>query len=149
MASKDKSKSLKVEFILLCDYAFISQGGKPGLIGIFDLLGVPKTPSGHPEMFLFAHLKGAANAEHTLELKVQGPNGKEMRPSLGSAIMKVRLSGTGQGNVIHRFLNFPIQNIGKYKFSLHEEGKRVGETRLSVIKIRGGAKQEAGTKFPN
>jgi len=132
--------------MLLCDHAFISENRKPGLIGIFDILGVPKTPAGHPQMFLFAHLKGVASSEYDLELRVHDPNGSEIKPSQGSATMKVKLSETGRGNVIHRFLNFPLNEIGKYRFSLYEGDNKLGDTKLSVIKVKSGTKIN---DFPN
>lgn len=124
----------------MCDFAFISENGKPGLIGIFDMLGVKKVPAGHPQMFLFAQLAGEPGSEHKLTLQVEDPDGIHIKPVQGSVDIQVRLGSNGRGNVIHRFLNFPIQKTGVYKYSLYELDNKLGCVELSVMKIKSGEK---------
>lgn len=145
MAKTKKKEKLNLEYIFLCDYAFTATGNKPGIIGIFDLLGVNKIPAGHPQMFLLAQFKGKENAEHALILKVIDPKGNEIKPSQGATPMKMRLSGTGRGTITHRFINFPLASTGSYNFALYEKNRKLGETKLSVMKVGNNGKSSRET----
>src|SRR3989344_2572991 len=117
-----KTGNLKLEYMFLCDHAFLTDNGKPGIIGIFDILGVNKTPAMHPDMYLFANFEGEPNSEHTLEIKADNPAGKSIVPANNPPKIKLKLGTSDHGNFIHRFLNFPLELTGEYKFSLVENG---------------------------
>lgn len=134
----EKKNKLTLDFIVICDYAFQSERGKSGIIGIFDIIGVRNLPGSHPEFFIFSKLKGKEGSEHEIQLKIEDPNGVNVIKKI--PIMKVRLSGTGTGNLVQRFLNFPFKKTGEYKISLYEGEKKLGGTKLSIIRVKGNGK---------
>jgi len=138
MAKKIK-ENVSINFMIISDYAFTGENGKVGIVGIFDLLGVPNFPAQHPEMFLVANIKGKENSEHEVELILENPNGENLLTP-NPPKLKVRLSGTGSGNLIQRFLNLTFKQAGFHKFVLLIDGKKTGETQLSVIKINKNGK---------
>lgn len=150
MAKTKKKQKLNLEYIFLCDYAFTASGNKSSVIGIFDLLGVNKMPAAHPMMFLLAQFTGEKNSEHNLRLKAVDPRGNEIKPSQGNTEMKVRLSGTSRGTLTHKFINFPLESTGYYNFALYERNRKLGETKLQVLKVgRDGGKRGSGNNLSN
>ncbi len=127
--TKQEKKSLKLEFLLLCDYAYTAEGGKLSLVGKFETIFANEFPTFHPEMFLVANFTGEENSEYDLTLKITAPSGEELIP-MNMPSLKLKLSPTGSGNIIHRFLNLPIKNRGEYLVSLNE-----GERKLASIKL--------------
>jgi hypothetical protein len=135
MAKNKEASSLKPEFILLCDYAFIGEGGKLGIVGKFETIFVRDLPSNHPEMFIVAHFAGVANSTHTLSLQIKDPAGNDMIAG-DAPTFKIQLSGYGTGNFMHRLFNFPINMAGDFVVSFSEGKKELGSTKISVIRIK-------------
>ncbi len=141
MATKNLLKS---EFILLCDYAFIGEGGKLCIIGKFETVFVRDLPSQHPEMFIVAHFSGEPNSTHDMKLSITDPKGEEMIGE-DAPTFKIQLSGYGTGNFMHRLYNFPINNAGDYTISFIKEilqaslitdKKKLGSSKISVLRIK-------------
>ena len=128
-------KDLKVEFVLFCDYAYTAEGGKLSIVGMFETIFVGELPASHPEMFLVVHLLGGENAEHNIKLKIIDPRRKDL-VSKDTPFIKVKLSPSGTGNLLHRMLNFPVESTGKYIFSLYEGPKKIAEAKLRVIQTK-------------
>jgi hypothetical protein len=132
---KSNDNTLKSEFILLCDYAFIGEGGKLGIVGKFETIFVRDLPSAHPEMFIVAHFSGEENSTHTLSLQIKDPAGNDMITS-DAPSFTIQLSGYGTGNFMHRLFNFPINMAGDFVVSFSEGKKELGNTKISVIRIK-------------
>lgn len=130
----NNKKFVKARYVLTCDYASISEGGKLSVIGIFDLVGAKNFPMNHAEMFIVAQLKGESGTEHDIKVSIKDPQGVEILPK-NRPLIKMKLSGTGLGNIIQRFFNFPFHNPGRYTIFLYEGEEEIGKSELSVIKI--------------
>ncbi len=128
-------KYLKTEFVLTCDYAFLAEGSKLSMIGKFETIFSSIFPAGHPEMFVVAHFKGEPDSQHNISLSVLDPNGKDVLPK-DVPVLKVKLSSQGTGNLIQRFLNFPVNMPGLYKIVILEDNNEVGNLDLNVIKVK-------------
>lgn len=129
-----KNKNLKLNYMVISDYAFPGQNGKAGVIGIFDTIGIPNFPGGHPELFVVANIKGKENSEHQALLELMDPSGNNLLPS-NQPKMKVRLSGTGSGTVVQRVFNILFKQAGIHKFVLKVDNEELGEAELSVMKV--------------
>jgi hypothetical protein len=131
----NKTLNLKSEFILLCDYSFIGEGGKLCMIGKFETVFVRDLPSNHPEMFIVAHFSGEPNSVHDMSLSITDPKGEEMIGE-DAPTFKIQLSGYGTGNFMHRLFNFPINNAGDYTISFKSDKKKLGSSKISVLRIK-------------
>lgn len=136
-----KGKNSKLTYMVIADFAFPGENGKPGIIGIFDTLGVPNFPAQHPELFVVANIKGSENSEHEVALELEDPSGNNLLLP-NSPKIKVHLSGTGSGNVVHRFFNLSFKQVGLHKFVLSVDGEKVGQAELQVLKITRQASNE-------
>lgn len=145
MTEQGKKQIFKAEFMVLCDYAFIGQNSKLGMIGVFDIIGIREVPTNHPEFFLVAHFKGEENSRHKIQLEIKDPLGNSVFKN-SHPVFDINLSATGSGNMAHRFLNFPFKSAGVYKFVIKKEGKRLEEVELQVIK---GEKNVKNRNMPN
>lgn len=135
MKTKKETTNLKSEFILLCDYAFIGEGGKLCIIGKFETVFVRDLPSNHPEMFIVAHFSGEPNSIHDMKLSITDPKGEEMIGE-DAPTFKIQLSGYGTGNFMHRLFNFPINMVGDYVVSFITNKKKMGSSKISVLRIK-------------
>jgi len=127
--------SINSEFILLCDYAFIGEGGKLCVIGKFETIFVRELPSGHPEFFIVGHFSGEPNSVHEVNVQITDPRNNDMIRGDASSF-KLQLSPYGTGNFIHRLFNFPINNAGEYIVSFDTHGKQIGTSKVLVIRIK-------------
>ncbi|MBI2613829.1 MAG: hypothetical protein HYW62_03575 [Candidatus Levybacteria bacterium] len=132
MPSNKNNESLIAEFLMICDYAYTSEGGKLSLVGKFETIFAREFPTSHPEMFLVVGFLGQRSSQHTIKLKIIGPSGEEI---IGNAPpINIVLSNDGRGNLIHRFFNLPIKQTGEYKLSLYESDRKIGETKFAALK---------------
>lgn len=128
---------LKVDLMVVSDFAFVGENGKAGIIGLFDMIGVRQFPTGHPELFVVAKLRGEEGARHELVLDLVDPSNESLlKPNPQK--MQIQLGGTGGGNIIQRFLNLMFKQPGVHKFRLLEGDEIIGETELSVVRIGDG-----------
>ena len=92
MATPDRKRIADLNFLFVCEHAFIDSEGKPCLIGIIEDV-VPKTafPLWYAKLTLAIHLR--AEPKSVFEVKVQfGPRGDIMRD--GRFTVEVHSRGT-------------------------------------------------------
>lgn len=124
--------NLTLDLFTLCDYATISQDQKLSVIGIFDNFFVANLPTAWSRMFLVAVIKGTANQQCTLSLKVIPPAKTEQE--FPSKDFQITIGSNGKSNIITELVNFPLPLVGSYKVVLEEDGKTIGELEFSVTK---------------
>ena len=145
--AKNVRNKIQLELLAACDYAIVSKENKLRILGIFDQIFVEKTPSQHPKMFIVGTLKGEPNYNYTVNLKIEGPSGKEILPTQE---LKNNFGPNGTSNIIAELGNLPVSDIGVYKISLSADGKLLGTRELKVFTAAGGVhgKEKAG-KYTN
>lgn len=124
--------NVSLDLFALCDYATISQDQKLSVIGIFDNFFVANLPTVWSRMFLVAVVKGTANEECTLSLKVIPPAKTEQE--FPAKDFQIKIGTNGKSNIITELVNFPLPLVGNYKVVLSEGGKTIGELEFSVTK---------------
>lgn len=92
----------EVEYIHICDYAFLAEGGKPCLIGIFDIIGGPAFPLVHPQMAIAFKVQGTPHGRVALRIDLTLPNGAPLMGLDG----QVALGPDGSA-----FIEFKLQHV--------------------------------------
>ena len=148
---------LATDLFVLCDYATVSQEQKLSIIGIFDQFFVANLPTNWPKMYLVAVVRGEANQEYPLTLKLIPP----ASPSLGGPQktensfpdkeFKIKLGTNGKANVMTELVNFPLSAAGVHKVQIYNGKILVSELEFRVNKTTAtyGGQDLAGKKVAN
>ena len=62
----------------ICDYGFIAQNGKPGVIGIFEMIGSATFPAVHAFMCIAVQFRGQAGHVIPVRIVVETQNGEKV-----------------------------------------------------------------------
>lgn len=125
---------LKLELLLLCDYAILSKENKLSLLGIFDQIYVEKVPSQHLKMYLVGVLKGEPSSEVIIKFSIKDPQKNEI---LKTPELKIRFGENGLANLINEFGNFPIKEVGSYLIEVFTSDTKLGESKFVVLQVGG------------
>ena len=113
---------MNLKFIHICENAFISEGGKLNLIGIFKVIKVKKIPGGIPKFNIL--------------LNIENPTGKidkNIVPTISGIFPKIQKGGTPNINFNIEIVNYKFFYTGNYKFLINFNGKKVGDIKLVVV----------------
>src|ERR1019366_10275835 len=93
----------EVEYLHVCDSAFMAEGGKHCIIGIFDVIHAMNFPATHPTLTIAARLRGQAHELVPLRIELGQPNGEILGQPVqaevtidegGSAFINMNVVGT-------------------------------------------------------
>src|SRR2546425_5071704 len=129
-----------VEYMHICDYAFVDQGGKPCIIGVYESIGASAFPATHPQLFLAVQFRGTAHEMICFTVEIGRPNGDvlwrspEASPNAsaeGGAFLAMNIVGT----------QFP--EAGRYVVKVLSAGQTLASQSLRLNLI-----QQAGSQPP-
>lgn len=133
-----KDENFKIEFLGVCDYAFLAKGEKLSLIGLFDRIFVDKLPANHPRMFVVAIFKSSPNSLQNLDMKILDDEGK----AIFSQPLEVRFSFSGVANFITDLVNFPIARTGKLEIQLISGDKVLKSSFITIEDVNKDKKND-------
>jgi len=118
----------KLNFLHICDTAFLSNNGNLNIIGIFEKILAAKLPATHPRLTIVANIGGLAG-EHNFEIKIVSPKGKEIVKINGG----FTLPKTGDNfGLINSVGNLKIEEKGVYRVEVSADKKSMGYTTFNV-----------------
>lgn len=123
---------LTTDIFVLADHASVSQEQKLSIIGIFDQFFVANLPTAWPKMYLVAVIRGEANQEYNITLKLTPPQKTEN--SFPDKEFKIKLGQNGKANVMTELVSFPLQVVGVHKIQLYCEKEKIGELEYRINK---------------
>ena len=129
--AKTEHTSVQVEYMHLCDYAFQSDRGKPGIIGIFDSITCPSFPSGHPLMCIAVQLRGQAGHVVPIRLVLEAPNGEKL---VDLPEQQVTLSPAGSAFINANLMGVPLKSPGRYSVLVMSQGAVLASVTMKVVK---------------
>lgn len=121
----------EVEYLHLCDYAFLADGGKPCVIGIFDTIAGPNFPLTHPQMAIAFKVQGTPHAVVPITIELTLPNGETMMSVNG----QVALSSEGAAFIDFKLHNIQFPEPGRYAVRVLSNGRALGTQTLRLEKI--------------
>lgn len=128
---------LNVKHLQLCDYAFLTGGGKLSLIGIFDRVLVRAVPTVINPFHIVAVLGSAAAAKTELGATIVDPEDKVVFKGKGPVTV-----GAGKNfNFLLGIAGLKVEKPGTYVIRFAEKGNELGRLELPVLIVdRGGVK---------
>lgn len=130
---------MRVKDLHLCDYAFLAEGGKLSLIGIFDQVLARAVPTVINPFHIVAILSSEATVKTELEATITNPDDKEVFRGKGPIMV-----GAGKNcNFLLGIAGFKVEKPGTYTIRFAERGNELARLELPVLIVdQGGIKKE-------
>lgn len=116
----------KLNFLHVCDNAFLSQDNKLNLIGVFNAVYSTVVPINIPHFNIVVNLNANEEKEHETIISIMKED--EIIFSFPS-----KFKGLKQ-QIIQTFLNFPFNKFGEYKVEVKLDDKIIGSSTITVFK---------------
>lgn len=127
-------EQLKIDMMLLCDYAMLSKEGKASAIGIFDILYNAQPPIILNKGFLVTSVSGAPSTNYALSIKCEHGNKKEnLLPDMK---MSIQTNTDGKANIMVELQGLRFPQPGNYSFRIYSNDEEIGSKELKVIKVK-------------
>jgi len=125
---------LNVKHLHLCDYAFLVEGGKLSLIGIFDRVVVNSVPTVINPFHIVAVLSSEAASETELEATIVDPEDRTVFKGKGPISV-----GAGKDvNFLLGIAGFKVEKPGTYTIRLIEKGNELARLEFPVLIVDQG-----------
>lgn len=121
-----------VEYMHICDYAFPAQGGKPCIIGIFEIIWAAAFPATHPRMSIAIQLRGTPHEVIPFVIELGRPNGDVLSRVEG----QVPASEDGGAFIGGEMINLLFAEAGRYTIKVSSAGQVLTTQSLHLKKIK-------------
>lgn len=101
----------------ICDYAFLAQGGKLSIIGIFEDVNVQGFPYKHPSMSFILSLMGEPKKQVDYYFSIKDPSG-DVVVDKSNQKARAEIGANGKLNLIYNVMGVPIVKEGVYTVNL-------------------------------
>ena len=110
-----------IDFVFLCDYAFIDSSGKTSIIGTFDNINAAEIPLTWPQMFVAVKFTASQNESLNLRMLLSAPSGKEIYRVEANARPGAVPPGRQNDphSTINGFLPLPMYNVNFTEYGEH------------------------------
>ncbi len=126
------TSNFELNFVHICDTAFLSQSNNLNIIGIFENITATKLPAIHPRLTVVMNIGGSAGF-HEFEIRIVNNRDKSIvSPFKGSFDLPSRKSKFGFIWTVGRIR---FEEKGIYKVKIFGDGEKIGETKFVVEKI--------------
>lgn len=122
---------VELNYAHLCDYATLTNKGKPLLVGIFSTLSDDKLPILVKNVFFVANLTVEDNQEHSVEFKIKDPNGEEVLDSYIDTVEKKE--GKEKQGIILNISDVEFNEAGDYEIEVYSDGELLNSSKLTVV----------------
>lgn len=129
-------RKFKLNFLFLCDDAFVGEGNKLSIIGIFKNIGLGRIPGVYLKCVLVGGFTVSNRAARSLDIDVRliGPDGQ----LVGAPIPPFSLppagekTAAGDVNFTLELGNLKFEKEGDYKFEVKVDSEFLGEYKFQV-----------------
>ena len=129
-----------VEYLHICDTAFMAEGGKHCIIGIFDAINAPTFPATHPSLTVAMRVRGQAHEALSLRVELSRPNGE----ALASIPIEITLNEDGSHFVNLNMVGIQFPAAGRYTVKASEGRQALVSHSLIVQQIQAPAGPQGG-----
>ena len=135
---------MKVRGTLVCDLIQQVEGGKPNLMGVFDVFNVKEVPTTLPTFYFHMKLEAESNEElvpGVTELKIEFGNEDGVLKDAGGPLPPFdNVEGDVRDikvTLVAQFHGIEIEKFGKHFLRVSIDGRVVDELGISVVQRAG------------
>lgn len=127
-----------MNFVHICEHAFLSEGGKLNLIGIFKTIRVKKFPGGIPKFNIVGELEISSQVSGDFKLRTvlitpEGKLEKNVIPPITGKLEKVKEDDKVNLNFNLEVVGYRFTKQGEYKFLFKFNESKIGEISINVV----------------
>jgi hypothetical protein len=122
----------EIEYMHVCDYAFAAEGGKPCIIGIFDVIHAANFPATHPIMAVAIRLRGQAHEIVPIKIELGRPNGDVLATVQGD----ITIGADGSAFMQMNMANTQFPEPGRYMIKISSGGRTLASHSLHLRKMQ-------------
>jgi len=128
------NENIKLNFIHICDYASLGEGGKLNVSGIFENINVKGFPAVHPQMFVVTNIIVKKYGEFKEVIKIIDDEKNDIINPLEFNLKfpSSRQEKQAKLGVIAQLNNIKFEKAGVYKVQIWVNDSQLGETLLNV-----------------
>lgn len=126
----------KLNFLHVCDYASIGDGGKLNILGTFENIFSGNTPVTHPQLYIVSNvsIKKSGNYKQFVKIIRDRDNQEIIRPlEFALSINQLPPTGEAKFGVIGQINNIKFEEFGEYSVQVFIDEEKVGETKINLI----------------
>jgi hypothetical protein len=131
---------MEVTLATFSDYAVVDQTGKLSIMGIFDVIGAPRFPAIHPQIFICIRFQFRSiefKTQHAVRLVLQDPDGRQVVPAFEIPKLEVQ-SPVGDAPYSYTQVSLGLQGIrlpkpGTYSAEIAVDGIHRASIPLHVV----------------
>lgn len=116
---------MKLNFVHLCEYGFITNKGLPGIIGIFNRIEGSNFPIIYPSMTVVLSIQVNDKELHEVSIGIKTPSGKEIIKPINKSIGPADNEEQGLG-LLATINNIKFEEEGDYEILILVDGKEMG-----------------------
>ena len=116
-----------INWIFLCDYAFVDAAGKASIIGMWEHINAKQLPLVWPQMYIVMDIIPDPTAETNVGVILSSPSGKEIARIEGA---KLKIPANRSG-----FANHAVLTFGFFKINFTEAGVHHIELLFNDVSI--------------
>ena len=124
---------VELEYMHVCDYACVGEGGKHCIIGIFDNINAANFPMAHPYMSVAIKFQGQQHARIQVQVELSKPNG-EVLAKVGG---EIAIGPEGGAMLNLNLVNVVFPEAGRYMFKVKANGRTLvsHSIRAQLMKV--------------
>lgn len=125
--------SMKLLYLLLADYAFLSIDKKLNIIGVFENINAIRFPVTHPK-FVVVGSVAPSKSKFKMSVVLTDGEGKPLMSNTNEKEISLPAEATNKNfNFIIEIVNPTFPGPGDYKVQIVVDGKKLGEQFLRVL----------------
>ncbi len=130
------NENAKLNFLHVCDYASLSEGGKLNVLGTFESMSSKETPYVHPQFYVVTNVsvKKFGNYKQFIKLTRDRDNQEIIKPfEFGMSVSEPKGTGQAKIGIIAQLNNIKFEEFGAYSIQIYIDSEKIGETKINVV----------------
>lgn len=124
-------ENVKLNFLHVCENAFVSQSGNLNIIEIFDQINANNFPAAHPKLAIVSSFSGEIG-KYKETIEIVSPEGSIIAKVEKDEIEIVQSGGVA--NFIANFIGLIFSSEGKYKIRVTVNDQILSEDKFILLK---------------
>jgi hypothetical protein len=126
-----------IDWVFLCDYAFVDASGKASIIGIFENINAPTLPTNHPQLYIALGSKMNPGENFDLSAILSSSSGKEIAKIDPQKIaIPANAPGIIKGVMCFGFYSVQFSETGEHHIEIFVDGNSIHSIPLNVAIIK-------------
>jgi len=131
------NENIKLNFLHVCDYASLSEGGKLNVLGTFESISPKEFPYTHPQLYVVTNvsIKKPGNYKQFIKILRERDNQEIIKPfEFGISISEPKTLGEAKVGVIAQLNNIKFEESGRYLVQIFIDDEKIRESKINIVK---------------